>query len=358
VSDEIRMSDRRVRFARATKDPNFQERRVIASSPWEYVSLWLRKNKQGDAHVYWNQAKHFFDSAKELPAQSAPLPLYYCFLNATKALLETKGIAYSQYHGVTGLDLRSSQANARIRIDNEGLKIKGSGILPSLVAYFGETEATKNYTLGEVISNLAFIHRAYSLSYSKPELFLSLENPRYVKAGPGQARFQADLPAEHTHGQTLNTLPADFQARELNEDEFEEATFESGFVLESVNTFAWSGARRASVADIQALCAFHRQLRLDLNYISGAKPYWYVKRNLAGYTRINRNNLTLIFMAMHRMSEIARYKPIELNRLLAGRRNWIIYEFIRVAQNQFIDEIAAEITGFEISPAGVRQSVF
>jgi hypothetical protein len=63
-------------------------------------------------------------------------------------------------------------------------------------------------------------------------------------------------------------------------------------------------------------------------------------------------------MAMHRMSEIARYKPLELNRLLEGRRNWILYEFTRVAQNQFIDEIAAEITGYEISPAGVRQSTF
>lgn len=64
------------------------------------------------------------------------------------------------------------------------------------------------------------------------------------------------------------------------------------------------------------------------------------------------------FMAMHRVSEIARYKPVELNRLLEGSKNWLIYEFVEVARNQFIDEIAAEITGFEISPAGVRQSMF
>lgn len=63
-------------------------------------------------------------------------------------------------------------------------------------------------------------------------------------------------------------------------------------------------------------------------------------------------------MAMHRLSEISRYKPIELNRLLNGRRNWIIHEFIRSAPKQFLDEISAEITGQEISPAGVRQSAF
>ena len=63
-------------------------------------------------------------------------------------------------------------------------------------------------------------------------------------------------------------------------------------------------------------------------------------------------------MAMHRFSEITRYKPVELNRLLKSRENWLIYEFVEVARNQFIDEIAAEITGFEISPAGVRQGFF
>lgn len=357
MSREITMSDRRVRFARATKNPDFHERRVIASSPWEFVSLWLRKNGEGNAHVYWNQARHFFESAKELPPQSAPLPLYYSFLNATKALLEAKAVSYLPYHGVTGFDMRTAD-NGRIRLDNEGLKIRAGGVVPALASYFGETEVQATYSLAEILSNLAFIHRAYSLSYNARELFLSIERPRYVKVGQGRARFEADLPPEHTHGQTLNTFPPSLRPRFLDDAEWEESTTESRYIVESSATFAWSGARRASPADVTSLCAFHKTLRLDLNYISGNEPYWYIKRNLESYTRVNRNNITLILMAMHRMSEIARYKPIELNRLLGGRRNWIIYEFIQAAQNQFIDEIAAEITGYEISPAGVRQTAF
>ncbi len=165
------------------------------------------------------QAEYFFDSARELPAQSAPLPLYYSFLNATKALLEVKGQAYGPLHGVVGFDLRRSQVNARIRIDNEGLKIKGAGVLPALTQYFGETEAARNYTLGEVFSNLAFIHRAYALSYNRAELYVSLDHPRYVREAGQQARFQADLPEEHRRGQTRRTLPAGFRARELSDDE-------------------------------------------------------------------------------------------------------------------------------------------
>lgn len=355
MGEKICISDHEVRFPRATKAPNFKEKRVIASSPWEYVSLWLRKNGNGNSFEYWEQSKHFFESARELPVQSAALPLYYSFLNAVKALLETKAITYSPYHGIQGFDMRTP-VHGRISIDNEGLKIKGGGVLPSLINYFSEEEVINTYTLGGILSNIAFVHRAFSISYRRAEIFLSLEKPRYVKAGAGQARFQADFPEEFSHGQTLNTLPASFSVREADENEDEEN--QTGFVIESNATFPWAGARRPSDADMNALADFHSKLRLDLNYISGSQPSWYIKRNLAAYTRIDRNNLTLIFMAMHRMSEIARYKPVELNKLLDSKKNWIIYEFIRTAQNQFIDEIAAEITGSEISPAGVRQGIF
>jgi hypothetical protein len=347
-----------VRFARATCAPGFREKQIISSTPWEFVSLWLRKQHLDKAEIYWNQARNFFNAARGLPTESAPLPLYYAFLNATKTLLEAKGATYNPYHGVQGFDMRTA-ANGRIRLDNEGLKIKSGGVLPALITYFGETEPTRTYNLGEILSNLAFIHRAYSVSYGTNEMFLSIANPRYVRAGPGLARFEADLPIEHCHGQTVRTFPAEYRKRELTEDEWEVATFESsGYVIETVDAFAWSGARRPTDADIDSLCAFHRRLRLDINYISGARPNWYIKRCLANSSRIQRNNLTLMYMAMHRFSEIARYKPIELNRLLEGGKNWLIYEFVEVARNQFIDEVAAEITGYEISPAGVRQSTF
>lgn len=350
------MSDKKVRFPRATKEASFTEKRVISSGPWEYVALWLRQNCRGNAQIYWEQARQFFLAAKELPTNSAPLPLYYSFMNATKALLESKHITYRPYHGLVGFDMRTS-ASSRISLESEGLKLKNGGILPALIGYFGEVETARIYSLAEALSNIAFIHRSYSISYDRAELFLSIFSPRYVSAGSGAARFQACLPKGHTHGQTLNTIPVGFQTRDPGHEEEQE--FGRGCkIIESSTTFPWSGGRRATPQDIANLKAFHQSLRIDLNYISGNEPYWYIKRNLASYRKINRNNLTLILMAMHRMSEVARYKPVELNKLLDGRRNWIIHEFIRGAPKQFLDEIAAEITGQEISPAGVRQSAF
>lgn len=238
MPNEIKMSDQKVRFVRATRDADFQKKRVISSSPWEYVALWLRKNCRGAAQTYWDQARHFFNAAKELPAYSAPLPLYYSFLNATKALLESKGQTYMAYLGISGFDMRTSPG-ARISLEAEGLKIKGGGILPALIQYFGETETTLRYSLADVLANLAFIHRAHSLSYRNSELFLSIHEPRYVSAGNGQARFQACLPSEHTHGATLNTLPATFQHRDPDEDEKWEFG-EDCKILESTATFGWS----------------------------------------------------------------------------------------------------------------------
>nr|WP_246623572.1 hypothetical protein [Sphingomonas colocasiae] len=94
-------------------------------------------------------------------------------------MLEAKGVTYNPGHGGAGFDMRTV-ANGRIRLDNEGIKIKGAGVLPSLISYFGETEATQAYALGDVLSNLAFIHRAYSVSYSKNELFLQDEGVDYL----------------------------------------------------------------------------------------------------------------------------------------------------------------------------------
>ena len=352
MNEIIRISDRQVRFHRGICNADFSERRVIASSPWEFVSLWLRKHGNADAKIYWEQARHFFESARELPVQSAPLPLYYSFMNAVKALLETKRIPYLPYHGVAGFDMR---AGGRVLLDNEGIKIKAGGILPSLISYFNETAIDSKYSLSDVLSNLAFIHRSFSIVYKRKEIFLSIHEPRYVKAESGRARFQATLPPEHTHGQTINTMPAAFLVRRVDDGDEDDW---GDHVIESVGTFAWSGARCPTDADIRNLTTFHKSMRLNINYIAGVQPYWYVKRNLATYQRIDRNNLVLILMAMHRMSEIARYKPVELDNLLKGAKNWIVHEFIRAAQNQFIDEIAAEITGYEISPAGIRQSAF
>jgi hypothetical protein len=57
---------------------------------------------------------------------------------------------------------------------------------------------------------------------------------------------------------------------------------------------------------------------------------------------------------MHRLSEICRYRPLELASFLAGPGNWLISEFVMMAPEQFIDGIAAELTGHQFMFPNVR----
>lgn len=57
---------------------------------------------------------------------------------------------------------------------------------------------------------------------------------------------------------------------------------------------------------------------------------------------------------MHRLSEICRYRPLQLEKFLAGQRNWLLSEFVTMAPDQFIDGIAAELTGHQFMPPNVR----
>ncbi|EON18306.1 hypothetical protein C265_19294 [Cupriavidus sp. GA3-3] len=63
---------------------------------------------------------------------------------------------------------------------------------------------------------------------------------------------------------------------------------------------------------------------------------------------------TLILSAMHRLSEICRYKPSQLQSYLDGQKNWLLSEFVAMAPAQFLDEIASEMTGHQIMIPNVR----
>jgi hypothetical protein len=64
--------------------------------------MWLKRHQQKNAGFYWEQASSFFHASRNLPNTSSPLTLYYCFLNAVKALLVVRKVAFAELHGVSG----------------------------------------------------------------------------------------------------------------------------------------------------------------------------------------------------------------------------------------------------------------
>ncbi|MCE2028733.1 YaaC family protein [Marinibactrum sp. C21] len=304
----------------------------------------MKKEKQKNALFYWNQARVFHEASKGLPTQSAPLLHYYSFMNAVKALLTTKGIKFIEQHGVVANNLRNP--GSKISLTNEGVKIKENGILPSLSTYYGEPEQATKFNLKELLFNLPYIHRTYCLTYpSQTDMFIPIKDAEFVvDKSIKRAYFRAKLSKDFSTTQVIKRLPPAFTQ-----------TIDQGIICSS-ETVSFLRPGKPTATDINNLLSLHKTLRYDLQYINGAQTLWYIKSKVSGPKRISKLPSTLTLAAMHRLSELSRYKPLELDSFLSGQKNWLLSEFIQQAPNQFFDEIASEITGYQFLIPNVRSA--
>jgi hypothetical protein len=342
----IRLSGREVMPRKAIISPDFGAKTVLTNSPWTFVGLWLKRHKKRDALYYWDQAQQFYKASVGLPLQSAPLLLYYSYMNAAKALLSAKNVPFSPQHGVTVHNARKPKSS--ISLSNEGLKIMPNGIVPALAAYFGETEAAREYTVKELLFNTTFIHRTYCLTYtSQTEMFVPLLEHKYVFAEDSKTVFfWGELASDIVRTNIASSLPASFSWLGGQHYQFR-----------SVTEINWSDPKRATDSEKAALASLHSALRFDLHYINGIQPLWYLKLITNGPRRISRRGPTLTLCAMHRLSEICRYRPSELSSYLDGQQNWLLSEFIEMSPEQYLDELACEITGQQFLAPNVRAPI-
>ena len=343
-TEPIRLSTKALRPHKAVNGAQFAFRSVLTSDPFNYVDLWLRRQHLNDALFYWRQSRAFYQAAQNLPMESAPLVLYYCFMNAAKALLSAKRVPFNEHHGVKSHLMRGP--NSKIMLSNEGIKIKNSGIVPALSGYLNESETSLTHSLEDLLYNLVFIHRTYCLSYPRrTEIFLPLKGGEYVRdTASGEVWFQALAVEDIDWKSFKKRLPAGFVART-----------DGAVGIRSAGSIVWTSTSKPSSAELVALAGLNQLLRTHLHYINGAQTLWYLKTD--GHYRIARQPITLTLSAMHRLSEICRYRPSELDSFLNGQKNWLLSEFVAMAPSQFLDEIACEMTGHQVMIPNVRAPI-
>jgi len=339
--EPIVIASKTLTLAKAVKKPQFSMKTVLTLDPFDYVDLWLRREHKDEALYYWRQARNFHRAASGLPIESAPLVLYYCFMNAAKALLSAKGIVFNEYHGVCAHPMRGP--NSKTMLSNEGIAIKNKGIVPSLIQYFSEPEISAHHSLEDVLYNLVCIHRTYCLSYTnKKERFLPLKSTAFLRdPTTGEVKLQAEV---------VDNIDWKFYRKHLPEEVI--ALPGNTPLLQSVSSVIWATTDAPTALELDNLCQLNSQLRRVFHYINGAHTLWYLKTT--GKYEINRMPITLSLAAMHRLSEICRYKPSQLTSYLDGQKNWLLSEFISMAPSQFLDEIASEMTGHQIMIPNVR----
>jgi hypothetical protein len=347
--ESVRLLGRDVKPHKATRNAEFGGRTVLTNSPWEYVALWLQRNNNAGAEAasfYWTQARAFALAAQGLPQESAPLPLYYSYMNAAKALLVSKGKVIQEFHGVTRH--RLSTTSSILDLENEGVRILEKGILPMLSKYLNEQEERNTHNLKDLLFNLPCIHRTFCITYSRlSELFIPLTNCRYVfDCLSGKAYLVAHISSDFDYDSYIGFLPDSLKDESQNSH---------SRVVRSCESAQISSSTLSVDSDIAAIGDLNRKLRPDIQYIGGSTTLWYAKAKArSGDNILCRSPLTISLAAMHRLSELARYSPMQLANLFKGDQNWLLSEFIRMSPQQFIDEIAAEITGHQCMTPNVR----
>lgn len=341
----LRINGRDVGPHKATMSPSLGSRTVLTNSHWEYVTLWLRRKQKPSALLYLQQAQAFAQAAEGMPVASAPLLLYYSYMNATKALLSSKGVPFKEHHGIRAHNTR--RPSSKIALSNEGVRVMPQGIAPALSQYLGEAETSTHHTLEELLFNLPCIHRTFCLTYkNQKDLFMPLMNCQIqFDSASGNAYFSAQLSKDFAEPTYMRRLPPSLIA---------DATSNDGRTIRSVATAAVTGPVASSAPDLAAVTDLLQLLRPDISYIAGSQTLWYAKAVVPGPARLKRSPLTCTLLAMHRFSEICRYRPIELASFLAGQKNWLLTEFIRMSPSQFLDELSAELTGQQFMVPNVR----
>lgn len=342
----VKLRGKAVSPPKAVKSARLGARTVLTDDPWTFVALWLQRNKQTNALFYWNQAREFHDASPDLSLRASPLLHYYMFLNAAKALLSARGISFRPTHGVRRDNSRPT--SGPISLNNERIKVLPHGVCSSLSAYFGESELNNTHSLRELFFNIPYIHRTYCLTYtSQTDMFFPIKDCRYVADRDSkQAYFAATITPDFSTKSHLKRLPTEFVPDENPN---------SPYSIRSQSAIHLAKPAQPKRPELDQLRDLHAHLRsANLVYISGAQTLWYIKSQISGPPRIDRTSVTMTFAAMHRLSELCRYRPLDFYSLLNGQKNWLLSEFIQHAPSQYVDSIAAEITGYHFLSPNVR----
>lgn len=307
-----------------------------------YVELWLKRKNSSEAVFYWNQARELYSAAQNINTLAAPLSLYYCFLNATKALLVQRGVAHGSYHGTAG-----KSTTKKATISGEEVTFFSKGVAPALSAMMADSEVRNSHTLKQLLYNLPFIHRAYTLSFKNmPEIFVPVSHPIFVrKTGANESWVMAGADFKFGDVKIQKAMPAGYE-RDIG--------YPDSFVIRKKSRFKWTNDRIHESADLLRLQNYNRTIRTRFLYIRGQPASWYFKIQSGSADIIDRSTLSIMLAAMHRLSELARYNPLRLQLLMETQQNWLISEFISGAPQQFLDEISAEMTGQNLSIPFVR----
>lgn len=264
LEKQLKIENKFIQLHKTICRPKWGQDTVIINNPFLYVELFIKRDKnlnddkKKQALALWNQAKEFYNITPKLSNLSSPLMSYYCFLNAAKTLLVCNGIQFSEQHGISGRDDKDAH------LANITIKIHENGVLPALIKYFGEKEKKKEYSIRDMLYNLAYIHRAYKLSYrGTTELFVPIKSSKYILKDDEhgkEAWLGLELNKRYNSQKFIKTLPIGFSVKNKDNNRQEPLIIRT---KDRINFKKFS-----KDIEINKIYAKHRKYRLSTFYIA------------------------------------------------------------------------------------------
>ena len=353
-----------LRLRKSFTNADISSHSVLTDDVFSYVDFWFKTNKkilkdengkrvEQDHAFYWNQAKNFYVATKSLPIESSPLPMYYCMLNAIKAYIFYNANSFDEIRNCfNGHGLHEGMQDVEdhsVRLDNIFVIRDGWGVFSKFSKLIDDDFENKwecgrsgAVSIKELVSQLSFIHSAYISTYSLPrknEKFIPLlsgSTPTFRYCRDRKIRLVIDIDRNYFKQDAI-ILPEEIKQ-----------SIPECFEINSDNCFQLISKQFFRKKDILSV---YKEYRKHFSYIMADKRIWYLLREINNENCMpNLNSMLISVAVVHRFSEIVRYKPEQMYRLLQGKESWLIHEFLSIVLDQFMDEISCEITKKEIMP--------
>ena len=299
----------------------------------DYLIKQFLKNKNQKTEEFLmslhEQAKYFYKAAESAPMRSQPLLYYYSFLNLSKIYLcMVEGKTYTDVfmHGI------ETKVNAATTIQTAEVKVKAMIGSPNLsVAHLLMSSlkdalnplVSTTFNIKNLLSSCVGIHRTYCETYSEPETFVRLLDPKCYREGK-KFIFESLLKGCDAGISAQLTAQGYNIVQRGNDFFYRENALLQGY---HINFADW-----VNMSD--------RILRKRIwSYTDGSEYRMYVSCT----PKERLSSLSVIYDIMFFLGSITRYHPYFFDSLMNEKEQWLISEFLTTQPQQFLYYLISSI---------------
>ncbi len=324
---------------------------ALIADPWSYIRSFIMQNhgKRGDAKkrseralLYVRLAEDFYKAAETVDIPTKGTLFYYGMLNLVKCYLSMQGERFEgviEHHGLTA----SPPLEDQIKVMN----ISSENAV-NIFAKFSEKmgvniDGEKTLKTKEIFRNIPELHNSYCGIYQKEKpKFLPLQIDYCVTEENNKLFTELRYKKENQKLYPTQKLYKGERKKyfiELTNENFSDELPVDWVIYRSKNkknlTVGKGGNWNALYGNV-----FKEYQKFNIcSILTGRGYYYYCDLEPEGY-----HHLCYVYMCMFYIGTAARYKPLELEKILGSKMRPLITEAMAICPRQFLYQITSLLT--------------